>query len=255
MFVNKYYWDIALLTLHFFDFDTFSDIRDFCQKEIGITQANNIQLSFDVEKLTSYQQNPVVNFVKAINPNNETSLTLTLSELKNRVTYIANEREFFNYLTAAFMPKDSKLITDIKFNFNQNLTTACLSEGEKKLILVKLILEVIGDENALILLDEPDSHIHISRKQDLQKLISQYTNRQNIITTHSPTLTHCFDSKHIVMLGKNAGKDVVVEGIEKQEIVYQLTNGIWSYQEQNIFLSSTNDILLVEGKTDIIYGS
>src|SRR5690606_30572353 len=31
------------------------------------------------------------------------------------------------------------------------------------------------------------------------------------------------------------------------------TKGIWSYQEQNIFLNSRNDILLVEGKTDEVF--
>lgn len=251
VFINKYYWDIALLTLHFYDFSVFTDIRDFCQKEIGITQVNTISFNFDVAKIATYEQNPVVNFVKSINPRNEASLTLTLAELKGRLAFITNEIEFFNYLTAAFMPKDHKLITQIEFNFNQNLTTQSFSEGEKKLILVKLILEVIGDENALILLDEPDSHIHISRKQDLQKLINNYTTRENILTTHSPTLTHCFESKHIVMLNKNNNNDVGIEQQEKQEIIHQLTDGIWSYQQQNIFLSSNNDILLVEGKTDI----
>ena len=251
VFINKYYWDIALLTLHFYDFDVFTDIRDFCQKEIGIANINSISFKFDVAKLATYVQNPVVDFVKAINPTNEASLTLTLPELKEKVAYITNEIEFFNYLTAAFMPKEHKLITQIEFNFNQNLTTDSFSEGEKKLILVKLVLEVVGDENALILLDEPDSHIHISRKQDLQKLINQYESRENVLTTHSPTLTHCFDNKHIVMLNKNNNNDVEIVLQDKQDIVHQLTDGIWSYQQQNIFLSSDNDILLVEGKTDI----
>ena len=251
VFINKYYWDIALLTLHFYDFDAFTDIRDFCQKEIGITKVDTISFNFDTTKIGTYQQNPVVGFVKAINPTNLASLKLTLAELKARLAYITNEMEFFNYLTAAFMPKDHKLITQIDLNFNDNLTTQSFSEGEKKLILVKLILEVIGDENALILLDEPDSHIHISRKQDLQKLIIKYKTREKILTTHSPTLTHCFDSKHIVMLSKNNNNDVEIEQQEKQEIIHHLTDGIWSYQQQNIFLSSDNDILLVEGKTDI----
>ncbi|CAA0224663.1 ATP-dependent nuclease [Tenacibaculum maritimum] len=251
VFINKYYWDIALLTFHFYDFDAFTDLRDFCQKDLGIETVNFITFEFDTQKINSWQTNPVVNFVKAINPKNDSSLKLSLTELKTRLSYISsNQEDFFNYLTAAFMPKDDKLITNIKFNFNNNLTTSCLSEGEKKLVLVKLILEVIGDESSLILLDEPDSHIHISRKENLQKLLNDYNNRENVLTTHSPTLTHCFDNKHIIMLAKNENKDTEIIEKEKQEIVYQLTNGMWSYQEQNIFLNSQNDILLIEGKTD-----
>jgi hypothetical protein len=55
------------------------------------------------------------------------------------------------------------------------------------------------------------------------------------------------------MLSKKANNDAQVEAMEKQKIVYELTKGIWSYQEQNIFLNSKKDILLVEGKYDKIY--
>tara|TARA_R110002012_G_scaffold162931_1_gene325250 strand:+ start:564 stop:2252 length:1689 start_codon:yes stop_codon:yes gene_type:complete len=250
IFINKYYWNIALLTFYFYDFEAFTDIKKFCETDLGITQVNNIKFDFDTQKIGTFQLNPVVNFVQQINPNNDATLTLTLEELKQRLGYISNEIDFFNYLTAASMPKDDKLITNIEFNFNNNLNASCFSEGEKKLILVKLILEVIGDENSLILLDEPDSHIHISRKQDLQKLLNNYASRENILTTHSPTLTHCFDNKHIIMLNRNANNDAEIEEQEKQEIVNKLTNGIWSYQEQNIFLNTQKDILLVEGPSD-----
>jgi hypothetical protein len=45
-----------------------------------------------------------------------------------------------------------------------------------------------------------------------------------------------------------------IEDISKQEIFSHITDGIWNYQEQSIFLSSTKDIiLLVEGKHDKIH--
>lgn len=250
VFINKYYWDIALLTFHFYDFTAFTDIRDFCKDDLKIQTINYIKFTFDTRKITAWAANPVVNFVKAINPDNLPEIQISLTELKDKLNFITNEEDFFNYLTAAFMPKDDKLITKIEFNFNNNLTTSSLSEGEKKLILVQVILEVIGDEDSLILLDEPDSHIHISKKEDLQKLLNKYTNRENILTTHSPTLTHCFDNKHIIMLAKKANNDTDIIAKEKQEIVHELTNGMWSYMEQNLFLNTNKDILLVEGKSD-----
>lgn len=253
IFINKYYWDIALLTFHFSDFTVLTELRDFCKQDIGINLVNKISFEFDTGKLKSWKPNPVTNFVSILNPNNDESITISLEGMKSRLGYITNERDFFSYLSAAYMPKDDKLITKIDFNFNNNLTTDCLSEGEKKLILVKLILDVVGDENSLILMDEPDAHIHISRKQNLQQLLSSYTSRENILTTHSPTLTHCFAPDHIIMLDRNNNNDAEVIARDKQEIVHQLTNGIWSYQEQNIFLNSNKDILLVEGKYDKIY--
>ncbi len=253
LFINKYYWNIALLTFHFYDFDSFTDLRDFCQNELSISKVNYIKFKFDTAKTTSWGKNIAVEFVKAINPNSAKEIEITLSELKSRLSHITNGKDFFNYLSLVAMSKEDKLITDIEFNFNNNLTTSSLSEGEKKLILIKLILEVVADESSLILLDEPDSHIHISRKANLQHLLTQYSNRENILTTHSPTLTHCFENKHIIMLSKSEVDITEVIDSEKQQIIDTLTNGIWSYQDQNIFLNSHNDILLVEGKTDEIF--
>lgn len=251
VYINKYYWNIALLTLHFYDFTVFTDIRDFCQKTLSINSFNTVKFSFDLVKLNDWLRNPnpVTNFVLALNPNMDEDVVLSLEEFKNRLSFIS-EIDIFRYLSATFMPREDKVIVKIEINYNNNLPADSLSEGEKKLLLIMLILEVIGDENSLILLDEPDSHIHLSRKEEIQKLLSKYTNRENIITTHSPTLTHNFDLKHITMLTKKTNNDTQVETKEKQEIVHELTKGIWSYQEQNIFLNSTNDILLVEGKSD-----
>jgi predicted ATP-dependent endonuclease of OLD family len=253
IYINKYYWNIALLTFHFYDFEAFTDIRDFCQKRLGIERLNHVTFTFDKIKMKSWETNPVVNFVKAINPDEADNIQITLGTLKERLSYLTSEIDFFKYLTAAFMPKTDKLITGIHLDINNNINSDCLSEGEKKLMLIKLILEVVGDENSLILLDEPDSHIHISRKEDIEQLLKQYNTRDNVITTHSPTLTHVFENKHITMLTKDANNDVQIEEKEKQDLIHQLTNGIWSYMEQNIFLNSNHDILLVEGKSDEIY--
>src|SRR5258706_4550062 len=103
---------------------------------------------------------------------------MDLPTFKARLNYLS-EIEVFRYLTASFMPKDDKLITKIEITYNGNLDADCLSEGEKKLLLIMLILEVVGDENSLILLDEPDSHIHLSRKEEIQKLLARYPNREN----------------------------------------------------------------------------
>jgi len=252
IFINKFYWNIALLVLHFYDFGVFTDIRDFCKDTLGIDAINSITFGFDIPKLNTWSANPVKNMVETLNPTNEASITITLEDFKNRLNFI-NEIDLFKYLAAAFMPKDDKVITKIEIDYNTGLKAESLSEGEKKLLLIMLILEVIGDENSLILLDEPDSHIHLSNKVQIEKLLKAYANRENILTTHSPTLTHNFDLKHITMLSKKANNDAQVEEMEKQKIVYELTKGIWSYQEQNIFLNSQKDILLVEGKTDEVF--
>jgi predicted ATP-dependent endonuclease of OLD family len=258
-YINKYYWNIALLTLHLHDFTAFTDIRDFCQVTLGIRTFDAVKFTFDINKLnewikplrasTGERLNPVTNFILALNPNREETIEINLATLKQRLSFV-NEIDVFRYLTAACMPKDDKIINTIEIKYNNGLDADGLSEGEKKFLLIFFILEVLSDDETLLLFDEPDSHIHISRKEEIQKLFNAHKSRENIITTHSPTLTHKFDIKHIAMLTKDENNDVQIEAKEKQEIVYELTNGIWNLQEQNIFLNSINDILLVEGKSD-----
>lgn len=131
IYINKYYWNIALLTFYYYDFSAFTDIKDFCEKTLGINSLDKIKFTFDIPKLRSWSTNPVTSFVKAINPNDDNSIEIDLPTLKSRVSFIANEIDFFRYLSAAFMPKDDKLITKIELTINNNLTAECLSEGEK----------------------------------------------------------------------------------------------------------------------------
>jgi len=228
-----------------------NDVKEFLEKELNIKKINDINFTFNLNKTDKYQRTPTIVFIEKINDKKEKTITITLDDLVKKD--LGFERDFFNLLSTAFLPKSDKIITNILVRFNDSLDSTCFSEGEKKLILIKFILEFLADENALILLDEPDSHIHISRKQNLRDIIKKYTNRENILTTHSPTLTHSFDLKHIINLGKDENNNVIVEGKEKRELITSLTDGIWSYEQQTIFLSSTKDIILVEGKTDITY--
>lgn len=254
IYVNRYYWDIALLTFFFYDFDEFEDIKNFCIGTLGISSLDEITFKFDTNLLSNWPQNPVVNFVSTINPNKKEEENYTLGKLKGLLeNLISSEIDFFKYLMAATMPKEDKLIKSITLSFNNGQTVKSLSEGEKKLILIQLILEVLGDENSLILFDEPDSHVHISRKKELKNIFSGFTNRENILTTHSPTLTHSFEIENIAMLEKNESNEARVVDDEKIKVIEKLTDGIWSYQEQNFLLNSNKDLILVEGKTDIAY--
>jgi predicted ATP-dependent endonuclease of OLD family len=46
IYINKYYWNIALLVLHFYDFEASEDIKKFCQDTLGIQTVNYIQFFF-----------------------------------------------------------------------------------------------------------------------------------------------------------------------------------------------------------------
>ncbi len=251
-FVNKYYWQLALLCLIYKQqTGVNAEVDQFIKETLGIFEINNITFQFNPAKYKKYPQTDTIRFIQKLNPESKKEITISFDELMKKWDY-SNDRYFFNLFSTAYLPKESKIITDIRINYNKTLDSSCFSEGEKKLILLQFILEVLGDEESLILLDEPDSHIHISRKEIIKNLISRYDNRGNILTTHSPTLTHSFDLNHIISLEKIDDK-TCVGNTDKFEIIDKITDGIWSYQQQNIFYSSKKDILLVEGKTDKIH--
>ena len=124
-----------------------------------------------------------------------------------------------------------------------------MSEGEKKLILIECITKVLGDEESLILLDEPDAHIHIARKKELLNAIDSFEG-QTVLTTHSPVFVNEINKKHADNLFF----------IEKGEItsstfvnkLTELSGGEIDYLNGTIVLSS-KQILVTEGPYDKRY--
>lgn len=256
LFINKYHWDIALLTMLQSDLE----IDDI----LGDKEVSTITFYFDknaIENVKNYNEknpNEVTRFslkildtvIGHIESNNGiTSIEFPIELFKKE--FVQTHTEFFKLLSVALLPRESswKLITSIELWFRNGFSSKELSEGEKKLLLIKFITRILSDDNSLFLLDEPDSHIHINNKEQIKKQLYDFDHKayvQSIITTHSPTLTTCFKAENLFMLDK--GK--LVEK-QKHEIIQSLTGEFWNSQQQNIFLSSEKPIiLLVEGKHD-----
>ena len=261
IYINKFSLEIALLTLFFYDFSVYSDIASFCSDVLNIRKINKILFHFELNKFKEWKDNPILQMIKALcqvddiaDVPNDTELTV--DEVKNNLNYLeADQRQFFYYLYGATMPKDDKLISDIKFEIELNngtvITIDDFSEGEKKNLLIQFVLETIADENSLILFDEPDSHIHVSRKVELKSTLDKYPNRENIWTTHSPSLASAFGDNHIIGLGDDAKGSVKIIEKENADLISYITKGMWDIHQQNVFLSSNKPLtLLVEGLTD-----
>ena len=257
VYINKYFWDIAIL-MHYLFNNALEDLKLGSLKEIYFSFSNNLFKS-------DLKDNKIVSFIKKISKN-EKEKNFKLDEFKDLYDYelrnikLSTEKEqqqeFFELLLSAYLPdkglKTFKFINklELKFDNDNRFDFLDLSEGEKKLILLKLLFNILLDENSILLLDEPDDNIHPANKTKLNELINncELKEKNIIITTHSPTLTHLFEEKNIFMLddGKIINKD-------KREIIEFLTNQQWTYQDINIILSSNKDIFLVEGKTDEEY--
>jgi energy-coupling factor transporter ATP-binding protein EcfA2 len=245
IYVNKYYWNISLLTLLYSELE---NNIEFCKKLLKVDSLDDVTIKFEFnqDNLTRFNNNSIVSFVQSLNLHGENAITISLQILQEN-HLIFSEKELFLKLMAAVMDKQShsKLIETITINFGNSLTTELLSEGEKKQILIRTALDVLATPNSLILFDEPDSHIHVAHKGQIKYMLDEYDNRETILTTHSPTLMHALDD-HLIHL-----ENGIIKGSEKAEILKEISGDLMSITDQQIVLHSTNHILLVEGKTDI----
>lgn len=241
LLINKYYWQLSLLTLLLSDNE---DDRIFVKDKLGIHTVNKIRFTINKNNYKNYPDSVALNLAKAIERQDE----YTLEYLKETLSEFTELRDIYSYLYLLFTPKDNKIIQEITILFNdKRLTIDSLSEGEKKLLLLKSAFEFAVQEDSLFLLDEPDAHIHINNKEQIVKLIERYKgNRQVVITTHSPTVTKSISNDELFMMDNGELIDK-----KEQEILDHLTGDFWNRHKQSSFLSSDKKvILLVEGKLD-----
>jgi len=240
LFLNKYYWKIALIILilkndnaNLFNYELSEAIYEINKNQRNINDwlENN---------------NPIVSFANNIQ---ESSNILDLNDMEN------NLDELFFKFYFAYMPKNNKLIENIKIkNIGKNgikLNFQDFSEGEKRLILYKFIIKFLATQDTLLLFDEIDNNIHPANKKLFLEILNENfdeIDKNVIFSTHSPTLTALFKEKNLFMID-NGG--IISES--QKEIIKRLTENKWSYFEINEILTTNENIVLVEGETDGLY--
>lgn len=253
LYIDKTYWNIALLVLLISDLE---EHKKYVKEKLHINKVDSIEFYFKPDKIKSCI-NPILSeFIKQINPEHSKSVVLDLKNLKKKLNKTQKtNQEIFEMLIYANMPRINKIITSIKINFNNNLSLKVLSEGEKKRILIKAVMDLVANERSIILLDEPDAHIHEIGKRDLYRSLKEYTSNEHrhiIMTTHSPTITFEAESSNIIMIDNSNGSAEIISN-ERKENIRRLTDGLWTILEQNIVINSSNPLILVEGKDDVNY--
>lgn len=271
MLINKYYWNVALLTLLLSSNET---LKPFIENDLGITSISTIELKFNFKYFDDVNE-LLKTFINRINSDHKSKIECNLEDLRNSIFYSVltdengnilvdengnkllaeigiTDTEVFQNLTQAYMPKNEKIIKDIIIQIDDDITVEQLSEGEKKLILVKTVLEILSDEKTLVLMDEPDAHLHEGRKPALCNMMREYPNRQIVIATHSPIMAQIANEKELLMLELENGKSTILTD-EKIEKIKKLSGTSWDVIGQGMMLKSNRPLVVFEGKTDVKY--
>lgn len=261
LYINKLCWKIAFLSLLFSEDN---DVKNFITDKLHVN-IESVNVQFFTKEGANPQAHDASNWYNRV-VSKYADARVQINDLKNdedvdlgcsKYPELTNDQIVFYYLYFLHMPDKSsepalsadKVIEDIDISVN-GYNFDDLSEGEKKLILIECITKVLGDENSLVLLDEPDAHTHIAMKKDLLKLISEFEG-QTVMTSHSPMFLNKrwsgYKEENIFYM-----HDGKIEDTEPLKHLAELTDNSIDYFEGSFILSSKK-ILVTEGPYDILY--
>lgn len=265
IYINKYSWESALLTLLCHE-----QSIDYIKNLLGINDLQDIDISFDFfddydtrkEKysISNTSELTIPQFTDRIKNEQEldANLKLKVSQISSiDLGNLQNEnhnnewcRKLFDFLFLATMPKNKKIIKRINIEFN-NKDVRKLSEGEKKLLLIKCISSILADNSSIVLYDEPDVSLHISRKIEIKNLIEN-KNHFTVITTHSPKLIKELKEENVFIVNNNNASIEVIDTNTIRNIEH-ISDNEFSFIDATLAIGSKKPLLLVEGKGDVDY--
>ena len=243
LYINKYCWKIAFLSLLFSEKD---EVKSFISDKLHI-DTDSVYVHFFTKDGANPQPHDASNWygrVSAKYPNTQ----ILVNDLKS------NEDVDLNCIKYPGLTPDQIVFYYLYFLHMPDKQGSLGLEADKVVEKIEISINgyanVLGDENSLILLDEPDAHTHIAMKKDLLKLISEFEG-QTIMTTHSPMFLNKrwdgFDENNIFYM-----HDGKIESTEPLKHLAELTDNEIDYFEGSFILSSKY-ILVVEGKYDDKY--
>lgn len=263
MYINKYSWKIAFISLLC---SSKENVRKFLRENLGVADISNVTIHIDADasKRETYKDHMACRWydrIKKLQDEDEKQeLNANILASTDMMIYGATKPEdparVFHFLYLLSMPEKNnpkgqtidKLIKDISIKLG-DIDFDFLSEGEKKMILIECITLVLADNNSLVLLDEPDAHVHIGNKKKILDAISQFDG-QTILTTHSPVFVNeIYRKDKNVLFFMETGVLVKPDYINN---LIALTSNEIDFLSGSIILSSKN-ILVTEGPYDKKY--
>lgn len=255
MYISKYCWNISLISLMSSE-DAI--IKSFLKNNFDITDLEDIEISFEFSENDNYKEHQALRWIKRIKEEclNEDGKATLKSILSYDVPLLPNqtkESTIFHYLYLLSQPKKNlekgntidKYITKIRID-NKSIPSFNFSEGHKKLILIECITKVLGKKEAILLLDEPDAHVHIALKKEILKCINDFEG-QVLLTTHSPMFVNQMVDKNIYPM-----VDGRILPQAKRELIQKITNNEINYIDGACIVSSKY-VLVTEGPDDIYH--
>ena len=149
----------------------------------------------------------------------------------------------------------------LQLNNGLDANIANFSDGQFQSVYIYSIVELFKDRNCLTLLDEPDSFLHPEWQFEFLKQVLEITdaaakNNHVLMSSHSAS-TITTANENIINLFELHGDKVVVNKVNKADIIKSLSAGLITFSENEARLnihhalkSTTGAVLFTEGITD-----
>lgn len=255
IYISKYCWNIALITLMSSED---AKVKAFLETNFGITDLEKVEVSFEFAEAENFKDHQALKWINRIKYEclDEKGKATIKSLLSYDVPLLPNqtkESTIFHYLFLLSQPKKNpekgnavdKYVTKIRIE-NKGVPSFNFSEGHKKLILIECITKVLGNKKSILLLDEPDAHVHIALKKEILNCINDFEG-QALLTTHSPMFVNQMTDKNIYPM-----VDGKVLPQAKRELIQKITNNEINYIDGACIVSSKY-VLVTEGPDDIYH--
>ena len=255
LYVNKYNWAICLIAMMCSEDGL---VQNFLRTHLGIEDTASVEVSFELEEknVERYHDNEVMRLINRIYTPGQSESWIAMPTLGSFELGAQNReehcRKLFYLLFLAAMPKkldskqaDDRVINDISIQIGGR-SLEDVSEGEKKLILITCITRILADKNSILLLDEPDAHVHMANKIQMRDYFESYDG-QIFLTTHSPLFADLLGHDNLKFIENGR-----IEDVDKNKRISTLSDGYITLVD-GAFLITTKKVVVTEGHTDIVY--
>jgi predicted ATPase len=140
-----------------------------------------------------------------------------IEELKAVYAHYGNQQAFFKALESTYI---SKILSEVRIrlrrrNADGSLTFRDLSEGEQQLLMVLGLLRFTKEEEALFLLDEPDTHLNpawgIQYLDFMRRVVGDQPSSQVIMCTHNPLVISSLKREEVRIMQRDHEGRIYVE--------------------------------------------
>jgi ABC-type multidrug transport system ATPase subunit len=138
--------------------------------------------------------------------------------LRQLFDHYGNQQEFFKALESTYI---SKILSEVRIRLQRrdadgSLTFRDLSEGEQQLLMVLGLLRFTKEDEALFLLDEPDTHLNpnwsVQYLEFMHRVVGDQPTSQVIMSTHNPLVIAGLERDDVrIMQRKQADGHIYVE--------------------------------------------